>query len=211
MLNSYWLPTGFSSCYCRKCLFKGKKSPIYSFVRAEIFLTSRVWHSFATSVQDWLCCCPGKSCKHICPQACQQALVTWEAHFQLPLSAAQLTGARNQPSLQTPAWAGVQCWTPQQRNPVVDKTRRHYWAVQAEEIIFVSVMGHLFLSLPFNQGRNEISIKPPSFMLKCSSCAVTFFKIQDLVLPAANWQPWLALCRIRHIQMEHIFKDHLSK
>lgn len=26
MLNSYWLPTGFSSCYCRKCLFKGKKA-----------------------------------------------------------------------------------------------------------------------------------------------------------------------------------------
>lgn len=56
-----------SSCYCRKCLFKSKKNPKpqqYSFIRVEIFLTSRVWHSFATSVQDWLGCCPGKYCMH---------------------------------------------------------------------------------------------------------------------------------------------------
>lgn len=82
--------------------------------------------------------CPGQAkllswqvlhaCKqaHLCPRVPAGTYVTGEARFQLPLRTAQLTGAGNQPSLQTPAWARVQCWTQQQRNPIVDKTHRHY-------------------------------------------------------------------------------------
>lgn len=172
-----------------------------------------MWHSFATSVQDWLGCCPASTAymqAHLSHAAgpCD----TGEAHFQLPPRAAQLVGAGNQPSLLTPAWARVQRWTPQQSNPLSKLLTKLIGTTEHFRLrnYLLCVTWHLFLFLPFPHRRNE-SIKPQSFLPKCSSCAIAFFKIQDLVLPAANWRAWFASCRIRHIQMEHICKDHLSK
>lgn len=45
--------------------------------------------------------------------------------------------------------------------------------------------------LPLKHRRNE-NLKTPSFLPKSSSCVRTLLKIQAVVLPAANWQPWLA-------------------
>lgn len=79
MLNIYWLPTGFSSCYWRKCLFKRKKIPDilicqsgdFSDLRSVTFFCHQ-WPGLA-GLLSWQVL---HACKHICPQMCQQALVT---------------------------------------------------------------------------------------------------------------------------------------
>lgn len=50
----------------------------------------------------------------------------------------------------------------------------------------------LILLLPFKYRRNERRIKIPSFLPMSWSCVTAFLKIQGLVLPAANWEPWWA-------------------
>lgn len=61
-----------------------------------------------------------------------------------------------------------------------------------EEMIYcISYVVFIFF-LPFHHRRNERSIENASFLPKSSSCVITFLKIHGLVLPAANWQPWLA-------------------
>lgn len=60
-----------------------------------------------------------------------------------------------------------------------------------EEIIScISYVVFIFF-LSLKHRRNE-NLKTPSFLPKSSSCVRTFLKIQAMVLPAANWQPWSA-------------------
>lgn len=149
MLNIYWLLTGFSSCYCRKCLFKSKWCTHLSEQR---FFWPREFDTLLSPVPrtGWAAVLASTACMQaqLSPSVPAGTCDIGEAHSQLPLSTAQLAGAGNQPSLQTPAWARVRCWTSQQSNPVVDKTHRHYWTVQAEKIIYcISYAAFIFISI----------------------------------------------------------------
>lgn len=144
--------------------------------------------------------------KHICTQVYQQALVTqgmlissshWVQHSSLGLGIS--LSFKHQPG------NGCSVGPHSKATQLLTKLTGTTEQFRLSKWFIVSVLWHLFLFLPFKNRRNG-NIKPPGFLPKCSSCAITFSKIQDLVLPAANWQPWLP-----HIEVDTYRWNTFSK
>lgn len=113
----------FLPVFAENASSKEKNPRHYSFIRVEIFLTSRVWHSFASSVQEWLGYCPGKYCMHAstslprctsrhlwhrrgsfpAPTECSTAHWGWESAFPSNISLGM--GAVLDPTAKQPS-----CW-----------------------------------------------------------------------------------------------------
>lgn len=140
---------------------------------SEIFLTSRVRHTFATSVQDCQAPvlestsvprCISRHLEHRrgsfpAPTECSTASRGWEWAF--PSNTSLGTSAVLDPTAKQPS-----CWENSQT-----LLNSSGWA---NDLLYQLCGIYFYFYLWIKNRRNE-SIKPPSFLPKCSSCTIIFF------------------------------------